>query len=83
MAVALAAVAYAHSLNHNQSGRHLHGGSQVAMNLLTASDSVAPADRSAHYSGESGAAAGSEQADIGSSSSAPEIVVASTVAAAA
>lgn len=68
MAGALDGVACAHSLNHSQSGRHLRGDSQVAMNLLTASDSVVPADRSAHYFEESEAAAGSEQADIGSSS---------------
>lgn len=77
MAGTSAAVASVHSLTRIWPGRCWHFGSEVAMRLQAASSHVAPAGRTARYSGRTGFA----KVDIGSSNSVPEIAVANTVAA--
>jgi hypothetical protein len=83
MAEELAAAVSEYSLEHNSSGRRSHGGSRLAMKLLTVSGHVASADRIARYSGQLELEAGLGEADIGSSNSALEIAVANIAAAAA
>jgi hypothetical protein len=82
MAEELAAAVSEYSLEHNSSGRRSHGGSRLAMKLLTVSGHVASADRIARYSGQLELEAGLGEADIGSSNSALEIAVANIAAAA-
>jgi hypothetical protein len=76
-----AAAASDDSLEHNSSGRHLHGGSELAMKLQIVSSHVALAGRIAQCSEQ--LEAGFGEPDIGSSNSTLAIAEASTAAAAA
>jgi hypothetical protein len=75
-----AAAASDDSLEHNSSGRHLHGGSELAMKLQIVSSHVALAGRIAQCSEQ--LEAGFGEPDIGSSNSTLAIAEASTAAAA-
>jgi len=81
MAGTRAAVSYVHSLTRIWPGRHLHGGSEVAMKLPAASSHVVSVGKIARCSGEA-VVVDFGQAGNDSSNSVLEIAVANTAAAA-